>query len=76
MTTTVIVKVNGDYRAVVHQDLQKPVNVDGPTGEKSFTTQHGKTSTFVVNEEPLPAAAGQGAAGVTQHPSASAKPTV
>lgn len=54
MTTTVNVRVGGNYRATVVQTIDDEVNEAvevGPNEEKSFTAPHGKRSTFEITEE-------------------------
>lgn len=56
MTTTVTVRVGGQYRATVTQDGNEPVVV-GPDSERSFSLPHPATGTFEISEEPVEAEA-------------------
>lgn len=56
MTTTVTVRVGGQYRATVTQDGNEPVVV-GPDSERSFSLPHPATGTFEITEEPVEAEA-------------------
>lgn len=54
MTTTISVRVNGQYRAEVIQDGKEPVvvegNYNGGSGERFFHLAHPANSTFVITE--------------------------
>lgn len=55
MTTSVKVHVNGQYRASVTVGDGDPVDVEGNynggSGEQTFYLQHGKKTTFIVDEK-------------------------
>jgi hypothetical protein len=81
MTTTVTVRVNGRYRAIVKQNKLPPVIVEGnyvgspnPSGEATFNLPHPASSTFQVSEEEVfyPGSCGDAENKTAQHHSLSA----
>ena len=80
MTTTVTVRVNGRYRAIVKQDDKLPaVIVEGnyvgspnPSGEVTFTLPHPASSTFQVSEEEVSGSGSDAENKTAQHHSLSA----